>query len=322
MKTIYKLTVILFISLFFAGCYGKYDALPNNPGSFNDTRATHTIAQFIAEFASEKGDFFPVRTNSGAANLYSVDSIPMYGDDIIIEGIVVSSDTAGNVYKSLFIQDLEQPEIGLKISVDAASISGVYQLGQKISIRCNGLAIGKYAEMWQLGTVYFNNTEELQKKGYEPGRIPYPMFKSRVETHGLPKKDAIVIHDMTIDEILNYPDRSIDARLVRIKNVYFTGTDQGKEIADAQKIFAIDTKGVGYPSSRDIKSRDGSSTGYISVATSEYSKFAKKRIPGSEQTGDIIALVGWYHDKDDDRYTGNFQLTIRSLDDLIGFKIQ
>ena len=314
MKTFNKILATLFIGALWASCNGDYDPHPNKP----DTQGwgkTHTIQELIAEFASEKGDFFPVRVNSGTANLYSVDSIRRGGDDIVIEGIVISSDTAGNVYKSFFIQDMESPEQGLKISVDAAALSGIMPLGQKVSIKCNGLAIGKYAEMYQLGMVYFNNadtliTAEKNKRGYEPGRIPYHTFLEQIKFVGLPDISKIVVHTMTVREILN-SGSEVHARIVRINGVNFTGKDQGQDIPEGQNIFAIDTKGVGYPSSRDIT--DG--TGTIAIATSEFARFSGKKIPGTSEKFDVIALVGWYRDKSN--YPGNWQLTIRSLSDLI-----
>lgn len=104
-----------------------------------------------------------------------------------------------------------------------------------------------------------------------------------------------------------------------IKNATFTGkgANYGKPatITDAEKIFAPPTNGVGYPQSREIT--DG--TGSIFIATSEYARFANKKLPTG--TGDIVALVGWYNDKDEniDPTKIYHQLTIRSLSDLTGF---
>jgi len=65
---------------------------------------------------------------------------------------------------------------------------------------------------------------------------------------------------------------------------------------------------------REIK--DG--TGSIFVATSEYSKFAKNRLPERSTVGNITAIVGWYNDKDVtlDNSKIYHQLTLRAINDL------
>jgi hypothetical protein len=270
---------------------------------------THTISDFIKTYASVSGDIFPVRPNSGTANLYSVDTIPMNGDSIVISGRVVSEDIEGNIYKNMVIQD---PITGdaLKISADAGSLSGIFPIGQIISIKCNGLAIGKYAELYQLGVVYYNVDPKSEKTGYEPGRIPYSYFATVVQAVGLPEPNKIRVDTMTIAQVLS-STKTIHSKLICIKNAYFTGKEKGATIPlEANKIFAPSTSGVGYPQSRDIT--DG--TGTIAIATSEYSQFAKKKLPADTYKGDITAIVGWYHDKAS--YAGSWQLTLRSLNDL------
>jgi len=268
---------------------------------------THTISQFIAEYASDKGDIFPVRPNSGTANLYSVDTISRAGS-IVITGRVTSEDVAGNIYKNVTLQDTISGD-AIKISVDAGSMSGIYPTGQLISIKCNGLAIGKYAELYQLGIVYYNNDTDSKKKGYEPGRIPYSFLTTIVQAYGMPEPNKLKVDTMTIAQITASPN-SIHSRLVCIKNAYFTGNEKGAPLTSSAKIFAPTTNGVGYPQSRDIT--DG--TGTVAIATSEYAKFAKQTLPTITNVGNITAIVGWYHDKS--TYAGSWQLTIRSLDDL------
>lgn len=270
---------------------------------------THSISAFIAAYASDKGDIFPVRPNSGTANLYSVDTIPLKGDSIVISGRVVSEDVEGNIYKSMVIQDLLTGD-ALKISADAGSLSGIFPIGQIISIKCNGLAIGKYAELYQLGVVYYNIDPKPEKTGYEPGRIPYSYFATIVQAVGMPEPNKVRVDTMTIAQILSSTE-TIHSKLICIKNAYFTGKEKGATIPLAEnKIFAPPTGGVGYPQSRDIT--DG--TGTIAIATSEYAQFAKKKLPAETYKGNITAIVGWYHDKS--TYAGSWQLTIRSLNDL------
>jgi len=284
----------------------EFDAMQmENPVKWT---TTHSISQFIAAYASDKGDAFPVRPNSGTANLYSADTIPRSGAPIVITGRVVSEDVAGNIYKNVVIQDTITGD-AIKMSVDAGSMSGIYPIGQLISMKCNGLVIGKYAELLQLGILYYNNDTDTKKQGYEPGRIPYSFLSTIVQAYGLPQPNKIKVDTMTIAQI-TASNKSVHSRLVCIKNAYFTGNEKGTPLATAAKIFAPSTNGIGYPQSRDIT--DG--TGTVAIATSEYAKFAKQALPASTYKGNITAIVGWYHDKSG--YVGSWQLTIRSLDDL------
>lgn len=302
-------SVVLVAALTLSSCYRFEPIAPDNS---EPQMPTHTIAQFIAEYGSQDGDLFPVRPNSGDAGLFSLDTIPSNGDDIIIVGRIVSDDTEGNIYKYLVLQDLQNPQYGLKVSVDASGISAYYPVGQVVTVRCNGMALGKYADMYQLGTIYFNNNDNEAKRGYEPGRIPLAMWSQNAHCNGMPNIQAIKIDTLTIADLQDVAhDRTMHSRLVCIRHAWFNQNSQGKPMSADEKIFAPSTNGIGYPQSRDIE--DGSG-GYVSIATSEYARFANVPIPTAEYRGDIVAIVGWYRDKS--RNNGDVQLTIRGLSDL------
>ncbi|MBQ8564537.1 MAG: hypothetical protein IJ442_01710, partial [Bacteroidaceae bacterium] len=244
-------------------------------------------------------------------SLFTVNNIE---SDVVIRGRVISTDVAGNIYKYFVMQDTNGD--ALKVSVDAGSLSGTIPMGQEIAIKCNGLALGRYADMVQLGVESFND----EKMRVEPGRVPYPYFSERMQLIGTPDVSKIVVDTITIKELLA-SDSTIHSKLVCIKNVHFTGLgDEGESLRDAEKIFAPSTfngtYNVGYPQARQIADASGN-VAYIS--TSEYARFADMAIPAEDVWGDVVAIVGWYDDKADDDSSGEFQLTIRTLDDLHGF---
>lgn len=244
-------------------------------------------------------------------SLFSVNNIE---SDVVIRGRVISTDVAGNIYKYFVMQD--ENGDALKVSVDAGSLSGTIPMGQEIAIQCNGLTLGRYADMVQLGVESFND----EKMRVEPGRVPYPYFSERMQLIGTPDVSKIVVDTMTIKELLA-SDSTVHSKLICIKDVHFTGLgDDGESLRDAEKIFAPSTfngtYNVGYPQSRQIADASGN-VAYIS--TSEYARFAEMAIPAEDVWGDVVAIVGWYDDKADDDSSGEFQLTIRTLDDLKGF---
>ena len=80
---------------------------------------THTIAQLVALYTPEK----PL----------------VITDNIVISGIVSTTDQPGNFYKSFFIQDKTG---GIEIKVGKNSLYNDYLPGQRIYVRCQGAGKG------------------------------------------------------------------------------------------------------------------------------------------------------------------------------------
>ena len=70
------------------------------------------------------------------------------GDHYIIKGRVISSDYAGNVFKSLYIQD---ETAALPLSINQYNLYLGYRVGQEVVIDLTGLYIGRYGGLEQLG---------------------------------------------------------------------------------------------------------------------------------------------------------------------------
>ena len=293
-------SIMIALTTVFAGCnQTEFDPIPVNQLMGEDVAATYTIDKLKSEF---------MKTN----NLFTSDTIKS-DKDVIIKGIVTSSDVEGNVYKYIVVQEEGVNSQAIKISIDAGSLSGIYPLGLRVAVKCNDLAIGNYAQAPQLGIPYYNT----EKARIEPGRMPKFLSDKNIVTYGMPAPAAVKADTMTIAQI-KAAGPALYNKLVCIKRAFFTGRGaySGKPtmITDAEMIFAPSTNGVGYPQSREIQ--DG--TGSIFVSTSEYAKFATKPIPVSTLKGNITALVGFYNDKDATLSSSKIyhQLTIRSLSDL------
>lgn len=294
-----------------------------------DVKATFTVKEFLDTYLTEKGTYFPVRTRSGEEGLFSVDDIPADGKDVIIRGRVVSDDYAGNFYKTLIIQDETDPKQALRIGVDGGSISGMFPMGQVIAIRCNGLAVGKYATQRQLCAPSYNNnqyaTNAAEKVGWAPGRIPLPLFYKAVTAIGLPQKEKIVVDTVTISEILSSTKEEMDGRLVCIKDVFFNqkyedrGTlkdlTNGDPSSDSNaNVFAPTTNFLNFPQGRAIEDAEGK---VILVSTSEYAKYANMYIPEAQYVGNVTGIVGFY--RDNAKYGEDdfcWSISLRSLKDL------
>ena len=286
-----------------------------------------------------KGKSFMICRETGDTykNLFSLTPMEAPGD-IYITGRVTTCDTASNIYKYFMLEDLVDKS-AIKVSIDAGSLSGIFPLGQVVSIKCNGLMMGRYAEMPQIGVYGFRNDPPnafSPKVRFEPGRIPYSLVPEHFQRIGLPDKSKVVPEEKTIADLAGL-DSTWYGRLILIKDVQFTGRGDGEELLPYDQMITIEESikqtgntnkyqrnpiyapstysvdagyNIGFPQSREIS--DG--TGTVNIATSEYAHFANTLIPRKEKKGSVIAILGWFHDKNSSQ--GDYQLTIRSLDDL------
>ena len=310
-----------------------------------------TLQEFKDTYMTEKGNYLSDTTlyrtratKDGKNYLFSIDTIPVSETPVYIRGRVTTDDYAGNFYKAMCIQQIVDGEQqALRLSVDAGSIGGLYQIGQELLIRVDGLAIGRYANQPQLclpsynNNIYANNAE--QKIGWAPGRIPVAIFKARTSCINHPDVSKLVYDEYQIEEftkVLNLQEaRKWDGKLVRVKDVHYTGeyfesngsvskcsTGDPEEDGNAN-VFAPTTNNIGYPQSRVIADANGKKT---AVSASEYAKFAYFYIPGADQNGiencskyvgDVVGILGFYSDNAKyDPASDDWSISIRSLDDL------
>ena len=313
---------------------------------------------FMTEDGNFKSDSSLYRTRSqyGSLQLFSIDTLPVNGQGIYIRARIATDDYGGNFYKSLVLQQtqdwenggtLSEPQ-GLRISVDMGSASGMYHQGQEILIRCNGLAIGRYANQPQLCVPTNNNnifaSSAEQKTGWAPGRIPSAKFRNATRMIGTPDMSKLVYETLTLAEYQtkyqnNYSDvvgaRKLDARLVKLTGVHFTGeydkmnvgptacnryngtdtTDLGNpELDEYACTFGPTTKNVGYPQSRYVS--DG--TNRAQVSTSEYARYAYYYLPAEKYVGSVTGILGYY--MDNGKYEpdgGEWSITPCSMDDIL-----
>lgn len=84
------------------------------------------------------------------------------GEERSIRGVVVSSDSCGNFYKELVIQDATG---GISVRADAGKLYTLYPQGTTVIVRCNNLTLGSYGGRIELGV-------GSADPDYETGRIP------------------------------------------------------------------------------------------------------------------------------------------------------
>lgn len=131
-KILYLLTALLAL-LAFQSCEEWEPVFGNQGDPEDETLVTLTPNITIADLKA----------------LYTKDGYPVHlEEDYIIGGQVISSDASGNVYRTLYIQDETG---GIEVKIGLTGLYNDYKLGQWIYVKCEGLTLGNYQGMLQIG---------------------------------------------------------------------------------------------------------------------------------------------------------------------------
>ena len=265
MKPSKHIIVAMFaMALLFASCDLEPDVAPM-PTFVGE--ANTTIAELLAMHTIGSED--------------SYDSIPV-GSNIIICGYVSTSDEWGNNYKYINIEDETG---GIQIKIDNKALYHKYSVGQRVYVKCDGLVLGDYRKLPQLG-LWANGSMQ-----------PIPSFKAYlyIFPDGSPMGAPNPIVMTSIPKANDIPSTMYNRRVVLegatfVEGVIATFSDPGAS------------------TSHDIQMTDGTT---ITLRTSNYATFASDILPVG--TGEITGILT--------RYNNYVQLVINSPADLVGFSV-
>ncbi len=258
-----KITIIaILIAAILAGCNLEPDVAPM-PTFIGE--ANTTIAELLAMHTIGSED--------------SYDSIPI-GSNIIICGYVTTSDEWGNNYKYLNIEDSTG---GIQIKIDNKALYHKYSVGQKLYVKCDGLVLGDYRKLPQLGFWANGSMQAI------------PSFKTYLYLFpdGAPMGGFNPIEMTTIPNANDIPATNYNRRVRLIGATFVEGG-------------LATFSDPGAATSHDIKMADGTT---ITMRTSNYATFANETLPLG--TGDITGILT--------RYNNYVQIVINSPADLVGF---
>lgn len=284
MNTIAKKTIMgLAAAVMLTACYENFDT-PEIEQPVTLT-PTHTIADFKAMYTTRGGAFD-------------------VADDIIIAGQVTTSDETGNFYKSMYIQD---ETAGIEIRIGKSGLYNDYKLGQTIYVKANGLRLGGYRGMVNLGGCIPENYS------YETSYIEPQAIIDLVILRG-EKGERIAPLDLSDGKI----PASSYGKWVRFENAVFEGctyydidgTVSGGNIAIdtwANKDYSGESTVGKYGNA--IFNVNGTK---INVRTSGYSKFAGDKIPVEVGGKCNIEGIMVYYSGGSPAY----QISINGLDDI------
>ena len=190
--------------------------------------------------------------------------------NIVISGIVSTTDRYGNFYKSFYIQDETG---GMEIKLGKNGLYNDYLPGQRIYVDCSGLELGMYGYkagsgngMVQIG--FNNGTDDTYETSYIESSILIDthVFKGEVEAEVEPV-------ELTVDQLPGSGDTQATneylGQLVTIKNLYYGWYDtRYKELNEAFALLYIDSNKDKKASSNRIFI-SGADTGITTWAMSE-----------------------------------------------------
>ena len=237
---------IVYLSLFFALATGLSSCVdlefdePPTTGTPLNVEANTTVAELKA--------------------LYIPGKLTRIEDDLVIRGVVVADDRSGNFYRSFIFQD---ESAGIEVLINLTDYYNFFPIGRELAIDCQGLYLGEYNGIVQLGgyTYIENGSEQLGDI------VDYNQRISRGMLIGAPEPAVKTINELGPADV---------STLVKLENVEFLFSETGLTFADV----------VGQQTlNRTIQDCDGNT---IIVRTSGFATFAGDTIPSGN--GSIVAV--------------------------------
>ena len=280
---------MIFAGLLIASCMNKWDteAVDNDLYSAQDIgEPTTTIKEIRSTYASaiSNSSYTQVTTNE------------------VIEGIVTANDISGNIYQFVYIQPvaadgtLDTSEGGIGVGIKGiAALYTLYPVGQRIRINLNGLYVGGYGQAPRIGMPYINTNGAMRL-----GPMTLDMMKKHVQKVGKPRPELVTAREITAADLNASNITKLTPMLIVMKNA---------EIKDAGWPYAHwEVGGDTYSEYHDIII-NGSTVKQL-LYTSTSATFAGDTIQPGKKT--IYGLLN--------RYSSSYQLSLRSLNDIIELK--
>ena len=214
------------------------------------------------------------------------------GSHYIIKGVVVSSDEASNVFKSLVIQD---ETAAIAMSINSYNLYLNYRMGQEVVVDITGMYVGKYNGLLQVGypSWYANG------KVWNASFMSPQLAQRHIELNGWPEAAAIDTLEITnFSDLPTTPEGLMryQSRLVKLCDVQFSN-------AGTETFSTYHSSGV----NQALTDSEGNA---LNVRTSGYSNFWNKTLP--KGVGDVVCILSYYG-------TSGWQLILNDYQGCMGF---
>lgn len=180
-----------------------------------------------------------------------------------IGGIVIADDRSGQFYKTIIIQDETG---GISVNLDGYDLYSKYPVGRKVYIKVNGLYLGDYNKLVEIGGGIDNSGSSPRLDDIPSVLIDRYVIKGSLDNVVTPA--VVKVADL---------NDSYQNMLIQLNDFEFSLADTSKTFADP----SLGSSAVNYT----IKSCTGES---ILLRNSSYADFAGYKLPGGK--GNIIAV--------------------------------
>lgn len=199
----------------------------------------------------------------------------------VITGIVTANDATDNFYKSIVIQD---STAAVTIKLDGFSLSALYPIGLRVVVKLNGMWMGEYGGMLQLGGGIDRSDPQF------PSILPLPasLFQKHIVPVDIQKMPEPL--EVGYDQLHD----SLHSRLVKLNQIQFAENDTASYLGDWINKAT---------NSLSLKYCTG---GTVYLRTSGFAKFAKQKSP--KGSGSIIGIYS--------EFGSQRQLMIRDTSDM------
>lgn len=263
MKTtkFFKLVWLFVLALTFNACFDDGDyKIPLVEIQDPNLKVTNTVQSVLDMYSKSVVDFNTL------------------GSNLVIEGYVVSSDESGNIYKTINIQDKpENPTAAVKLAVDATDLYTFYEVGRKVYVKLNGLALHNSNGVLEIG----------QLKGTSVERIASTEYKK----HIIRSSKVAEIKPLVIKSIKDITDANV-SMLIQLDSMHSVNKDI--TYANIDNTYSVNRK------------LENCNQEEIMMRNSGFASFKAHQIPN--KAGNIVAVLG--------KYQKNYQLFIRDTNDV------
>ncbi|RKF05312.1 hypothetical protein C8N26_0716 [Tenacibaculum lutimaris] len=202
------------------------------------------------------------------------------GENLIIEGYVVSSDESGNIYKTISIQNSpENPTAAIQLAVDATDTYSFYEIGRKVYVKLNGLGLHSNNGVLEIG----------QLNGTSVDRISASSYKDII----IRSTETATITPLVLNSIADITDTHVNM-LIQLNDM--RSVEKNATYANTNNTYSVNRY---FESCNDREQ--------IIMRNSGFADFKAQSIPAKR--GSIVAVLG--------KYRNDFQLFIRDTNDVM-----
>ncbi|WP_035669108.1 DUF5689 domain-containing protein [Flavobacterium sp. 83] len=269
--TIYNRFFSIAITILCVSCVNDAVDIPKLTCTQPDLTVNRTVAE--------------VRTNANAI-------VTQYKYDDIIEAYVVSSDEAGNFFKSISFQTLATattPAIGFSVPVDASNLYIDYRLGNKVYVKLKDQYTDISFGGMRIGSIFVNSYNEGGV-----GRLSQNDYKKVLNASCTTVQEELLVKKISMEDLLN--DSNLNT-LVELSDVQFTTDAIGRHYFE-------ETNNMGGATNWGLMDKLGNQ---VYFRTSSFADFSSSLVPdGSGKVRGILT-----------KYGTDYQLLPRSEKDVV-----